>query len=114
MTETIFSKIIRREIPADIVHEDDDVIGFRDINGQAPTHILFIPRRPIATLNDLEPGDAELIGKLVLAATAYAKAQGLADDGYRVVINCGRDGGQSVYHIHLHLLAGRQLVWPPG
>lgn len=114
MTETIFSKIIRREIPADIVHDDDDVIGFRDINGQAPTHILFIPRRPIATLNDLADGDAELIGKLVLAATRYAKAQGLADDGYRLVINCGRDGGQSVYHLHLHLLAGRALTWPPG
>lgn len=114
MTETIFSKIIRREIPADIVFEDDDVIGFRDINGQAPTHILFIPRRAIATLNDLVDSDAELIGKLVLAASRYAREQGFADDGYRVVINCGRDGGQSVYHIHLHLLAGRALAWPPG
>lgn len=114
MSETIFSKIMRREIPADIVHEDDDVVGFRDINGQAPTHILFIPRRPIATLNDIGDGDAELVGKLVVAASRYAREQGFADDGYRVVINCGRDGGQSVYHIHLHLLAGRQLHWPPG
>ena len=114
MTETLFSKIIRREIPADIVHEDEQVLGFRDINGQAPTHILFIPRRPIATLNDLDDGDAELVGQLVLAATRYAKAQGFAEDGYRLVINCGRDGGQSVYHLHLHLLGGRALSWPPG
>ncbi|MEP6882605.1 MAG: histidine triad nucleotide-binding protein [Dokdonella sp.] len=114
MGDTIFSKIIRHEIPADIVHEDDDVIGFRDVNAQAPTHILFIPRKPIATLNDLEEADALLIGKLVLAATAYAKAQGFAEKGYRCVINCNEDGGQSVYHLHLHLLAGRQLAWPPG
>ena len=114
MGDTIFSKIIRREIPADIVHEDDDVIGFRDINGQAPTHIVFIPRKPIATLNDLKESDALLIGKLVLAATAYAKTEGFAGKGYRCVINCNEDGGQSVYHLHLHLLAGRQLTWPPG
>ena len=109
MGDTIFSKIIRREIPADIVHEDEDVLAFRDINGQAPTHILFIPRKPIATLNDLDADDALLIGKLVLAATAYAKAQGFAESGYRCVINCNEDGGQSVYHLHLHLLAGRRL-----
>lgn len=114
MGDTIFSKIIRREIPADIVHEDEDVLAFRDINGQAPTHILFIPRKPIATLNDLDADDALLIGKLVLAATAYAKAQGFAGSGYRCVINCNEDGGQSVYHLHLHLLAGRRLSWPPG
>jgi len=112
--DTIFSKIIRREIPADIVHEDEDVLAFRDINGQAPTHILFIPRKPIATLNDLDADDALLIGKLVLAATAYAKAQGFAESGYRCVINCNEDGGQSVYHLHLHLLAGRRLSWLPG
>ncbi len=112
--DTIFSKIMRREIPADIVYEDDEVFAFRDINGQAPTHILFIPRKSIATLNDLEQADATLIGKLVLAATAYAKAQGFAEKGYRCVINCNEDGGQSVYHLHLHLLAGRQLTWPPG
>ena len=114
MSETIFSKIIRREIPADIVHEDEEVIGFRDISAQAPTHVLFIPRKPVATLNDLEDADALLVGKLVLAATRHAKEQGLADDGYRLVINCNRHGGQSVYHLHLHLLAGRQLSWPPG
>ena len=114
MGETLFSRIIRREIPADIVYEDDEVLAFRDINAQAPTHVLFIPKRPIATLNDLVDGDALLVGKLVLAATRFAKAQGFADDGYRCVVNCNRDGGQSVYHLHLHLLAGRQMTWPPG
>ncbi len=114
MGETIFSKIIRREVPADIVYEDDDVLAFRDINAQAPTHVLFIPRKPIATLNDLGEDDALLIGKLVLAATRFAKAEGFAENGYRCVINCNRDGGQTVFHVHLHLLAGRLLHWPPG
>jgi histidine triad (HIT) family protein len=114
MTQTLFDKIISREIAADIVHEDDHVLGFRDINPQAPVHVLFIPKRPIATLNDLTPDDAELTGRLVLAAAAFAKAQGFAEDGYRTVFNCNSDGGQSVYHIHLHLLAGRRLAWPPG
>ena len=114
MSETIFSKIIRREIPADIVYEDDEVLAFRDINAQAPTHVLFIPRRPISTLNALAASDAELIGKLVLAATGYAKAEGFAEDGYRLVINCNGVGGQTVFHLHLHLLAGRQMHWPPG
>jgi histidine triad (HIT) family protein len=112
--DTIFAKIIRREIPAEIVYEDEDLLAFRDVNAQAPTHILFIPRRPIATLNDLEEGDAMLIGKLVLAATHYARSEGFAEDGYRCVINCNGHGGQSVYHLHLHLLAGRQMTWPPG
>ena len=114
MGDTIFAKIIRREIPADIVYEDEDLLAFRDVNAQAPTHILFIPRRPIATLNDLEESDAALIGKLVLAATRYARSEGFAEDGYRCVINCNGHGGQSVYHLHLHLLAGRQMTWPPG
>ena len=90
MGDTIFSRIIRREIPADIVHEDDEVLGFRDVSPQAPTHVLFIPKREIPTLNDLRPDDATLVGKLVMAATAYAKAQGLAENGYRCVINCNR------------------------
>jgi histidine triad (HIT) family protein len=111
---TLFSKIVRREIPADIVHEDEHVLAFRDINPQAPVHVLFIPKREFATLNDVGADHAELLGRLVLAAAAYAKREGFADDGYRVVMNCGRDGGQSVYHIHLHLLAGRALHWPPG
>ena len=114
MAETLFAKIIRREIPADIVYEDDDVLAFRDIHPQAPVHVLFIPKSPIATLNDLGDNDALAVGKLVIAATRYAKAQGFAEDGYRVVINCNRDGGQTVYHIHLHLLAGRAMQWPPG
>lgn len=114
MSETLFSKIIRREIPADIVYEDDEVLAFRDINPQAPVHVLFIPKKPIATLNDAEEADAALIGKLVLRAVAWAKQQGFAQDGYRCVINCNEHGGQTVFHLHLHLLGGRQLHWPPG
>lgn len=114
MSETLFSKIIRREIPANIVYEDDDVLAFRDIQPQAPVHVLFVPKRAIPTLNDLATEDAALVGKLVLAAAAFAKREGFADDGYRTVFNCNPDGGQSVYHIHLHLLAGRQMTWPPG
>jgi len=114
MTDTLFSRIIRREIPADIVYEDDEVLAFRDIQPQAPIHVLFIPKRPFATLNDLQPEDAALAGRLILAAASYARREGFAEAGYRTVMNCNRDGGQSVYHIHLHLLAGRQLTWPPG
>lgn len=114
MSETIFSKIIRHEIPADIVYEDDDVLGFRDTNPQAPVHVLFIPRQPLATLNDATAADAELLGKLLLAAAAYAKQEGFAEKGYRTVINCNEDGGQTVFHIHVHLLAGRRMHWPPG
>jgi histidine triad (HIT) family protein len=114
MPDTIFDRILRREIPADIVFEDEQVLAFRDVNPQAPVHVLFIPKRPIATLNDLQDDDAELAGRLLLAAAAYARREGFAEAGYRTVINCNRDGGQSVYHIHLHLLAGRALGWPPG
>jgi histidine triad (HIT) family protein len=111
---THFARIIRREIPADIVYEDEEVLAFRDISPQAPVHVLFIPKKPIATLNDLTEEDAALVGRLVLAATRYAKAEGIAEDGYRLVVNCNRHGGQSVYHLHLHLLGGRPLHWPPG
>lgn len=114
MSDTLFGKIIRREIPADIVHEDEHVIAFRDINPQAPVHVLFVPKRAIATLDDLRDGDAELVGRLVLAAAEYARREGFAEAGYRTVFNCNADGGQSVYHIHLHLLAGRRMAWPPG
>jgi len=114
MSETIFSRIIRREIPADIVYEDEHVLAFRDISPKAPVHVLFIPKIPIATLDDLLPEQADLVGRLVIAAAAYARAEGFAGNGYRVVMNCRDDGGQSVDHIHLHLLAGRQLTWPPG
>ena len=111
---TLFAKIIRREIPADIVYEDDDVLAFRDLNPQAPVHVLFVPKRAIATLDEAGPGDAELLGKLLLAAAAYAREQGLAKDGYRTVINCNEHGGQTVFHLHVHLLAGRRMHWPPG
>lgn len=114
MTDTIFAKIVRREIPADIVYEDDDVLAFRDLNPQAPVHVLFIPKRAMATLDDATASDAELLGKLLLAAASYAREQGLAKDGYRTVINTNTHGGQTVFHIHVHLLAGRQMQWPPG
>jgi len=114
MGDTIFGKIIRREIPADIVFEDDEVVGFRDLNPQAPVHVLFIPKKPLPTLNDAGPEDAELLGKVLLAAAAYAKQEGLAEQGYRTVINCNEHGGQTVFHLHVHLLAGRRMAWPPG
>ena len=114
MGDTIFGKIIRREIPADIVYEDDDVLAFRDLNPQAPVHVLFIPKKPIATLNDAAPDDAVLLGKVLLAAANYAKQEGFAEDGYRTVINCNTHGGQTVYHIHMHVLGQRQMNWPPG
>jgi histidine triad (HIT) family protein len=114
MGDTIFGKIVRREIPADIVYENDDVLAFRDLNPQAPIHVLFVPKRAIATLNDATPADAELLGKLMLAAADYAKAQDFDKDGYRVVINCNEHGGQTVFHLHVHLLAGRRMHWPPG
>ena len=114
MSDTLFSKIIRREIPADIVYEDAHVVGFRDIHPQAPVHVLFVPREPVPTLDDLRPDQAELAGRLVLAAAEYARREGFAQAGYRTVINCRDDGGQTVYHIHLHLLAGRAMAWPPG
>jgi len=112
--DTIFGKIVKREIPADIVYEDDDVLAFRDLNPQAPVHVLFIPKRAIATLDEATDADAELLGKLLLAAAAYAREQGLAEQGYRTVVNCNTHGGQTVFHLHVHLLAGRQMHWPPG
>ncbi|MBS0569742.1 MAG: histidine triad nucleotide-binding protein [Proteobacteria bacterium] len=114
MGDTLFDKIIRREIPANIVYEDEEILAFRDIAPQAPAHVLFIPKKAIATLNDATDADAALLGRLMLAAARWAKSQGLADDGYRVVMNCNEKGGQTVFHIHLHLLAGRQMHWPPG
>lgn len=111
--KTLFQKIADREIPADLVHEDDRCIAFRDIHPMAPTHILVVPRKPIPTLDDLAEDDEALVGHLFLVAQRLAAQEGLTG-GYRTVINCGRDGGQSVYHIHLHLLGGRKLSWPPG
>jgi histidine triad (HIT) family protein len=112
-TETIFSKIIRKEIPADIVYEDNLAIAFRDVNPQAPVHILVIPKEPIAKISDAEPKDHALMGHLLLTVKRVAEQVGLAN-GYRVVINSGEDGGQTVNHLHLHILGGRQMTWPPG
>lgn len=114
MTDTIFGKIARGEIPADLVYEDDDLVAFRDISPQAPVHLLIIPRKPIPTLNDAGPEDAELIGKLFLAAARVAKQAGIAEQGYRTVVNCNAAAGQTVFHLHLHVLGGRPLQWPPG
>ena len=113
-TDTLFSKIINREIKADIVYEDDTVLAFRDINPQAPTHILIVPKKPIATLNDLGDEDQKLIGQLVLVAKSIAEDQGVAKDGYRLIMNCNEAAGQTVFHIHLHLMGGRSFAWPPG
>ena len=108
--DTLFGKIIRREIPADIVYEDEDLIAFRDIAPQAPVHVLFVPKTPVATLDDLQPSQAGLVGRLVIAAAEYARQQGFAKDGYRVVMNCNGHGGQTVFQLHLHLLAGAPLA----
>ena len=112
--ETIFDKIINKEIPAEIVYETDQVLAFKDINPQAPIHVLFIPKIQIKTINDIHEDQATLIGQLYLAAKNYAKQIGEDQNGYRVVMNCNKNGGQEVYHIHLHFLAGRQMHWPPG
>ena len=114
MAETIFGRIAAGEIPADIVYQDDDLVAFRDVNPQAPTHVLIIPRKPIATLNDVEADDAVLIGKLLLAAKRVAEQEGIAKAGYRTVINCNSAAGQTVFHLHLHVLGGRPMQWPPG
>ena len=114
MTDCLFCKIIRGDIPGDIVYQDDQVIGFNDINPVAPHHVLFVPRKHIRTVNDLESNDAELVGRLYLAAQQVAAQRGVADEGYRTVMNCNAGAGQTVFHIHLHLLAGRSLGWPPG
>jgi len=106
---TLFHNIIRREIPADVVYEDDELIAFRDIAPQAPVHVLFVPKRSFATLNDVPENEAAIIGRLAAAAARYAKAQGFAENGYRLVMNCNQDGGQTVFQIHLHLLAGAPL-----
>lgn len=114
MNDCIFCKIAAGEIPADIVYDDGEVLAFRDINPEAPVHLLLIPRRHIATLNDLNEADAALVGRLYLAGQQIAAELGVAESGYRTVINCNRDAGQLVFHIHMHLLAGRELGWPPG
>ncbi len=114
MTECLFCKMIAGEIQPDTVYETDDVLAFRDINPQAPTHVLVIPKRHIATINDIGTGDTELIGKLYLAAAKVARDAGFAEEGYRAVMNCNGRAGQTVFHLHLHVLGGRDLNWPPG
>ncbi len=114
MSNCIFCKIIAGEIPAEKLYEDDNVLAFRDIQAQAPLHALIIPKQHIATINDLQPNNAELIGQMFLAAKQIAKAEGYAESGYRTVMNCGEAAGQTVFHLHLHVLAGRDLSWPPG
>ncbi len=106
---TIFSKIIAREIPADIVYEDDLVLAFRDIAPQAPTHVLIVPKKEIATADDVAPEDEAALGRLFLAAAKIARAEGIADAGYRLIVNCREHGGQEVYHLHMHILGGRAL-----
>lgn len=115
MPETIFSKIIKREIPADIVFESENILAFRDINPKAPTHILIIPKIEIPTIREIKGTEhAELLGEMFDAANQIAKSEGIYDDGFRLVFNCGENGGQEVYHIHMHLLGGRKMTWPPG
>ena len=110
----LFCKILAGEIPADIVYESDSALAFRDINPNAPTHVLIIPRKHIATINDIDPDDQQVVGSLFSAAREIAEKEGHADAGYRVTMNCNESAGQTVFHIHLHLLGGRSFSWPPG
>ena len=112
--DTIFGKIIRKEIPAEIVYETDDVLAFRDINPIAPVHVLIIPKKPVASVAHATDADAQLLGILMLAAAEVARREGLLENGYRVVTNIGSDGGQTVFHLHLHVIGGRKMEWPPG
>ena len=112
--DTVFARILRKEIPATVVHEDAHCVAFRDIAPQAPTHVLVIPRKPIAKLSDATAADKELLGHLLLTAVDVARKEGLVKDGYRVVVNEGARGGQAVPHLHLHVLGGRDFKWPPG
>ncbi|UCE76141.1 MAG: histidine triad nucleotide-binding protein [Gammaproteobacteria bacterium] len=114
MTDCLFCKMVSGEIAPDKVFEDDDVLAFRDISPQAPTHVLVVPKRHVATLNELDGESAGLVGKMVLAAAEVARREGFAEQGYRTIMNCNADGGQTVFHIHLHLLGGRVMGWPPG
>jgi len=114
MEDCLFCKIITGDIPADKVYETDKILAFRDINPQAPIHILIIPKIHLSTLNDIEPQHGEVVGELVRTASEIAKKEGIAEVGYRTTFNCNEAGGQTVYHIHLHLLGGRTFSWPPG
>jgi len=114
LTDTLFARIARGEIPAQIVYQDEAVTAFHDINPVAPTHILIVPNKIIPTMNDATDDDAALLGRLLLTAQKLARQTGIAEGGYRLVLNCNPDGGQSVYHLHIHLLGGRKMTWPPG
>ena len=111
---TIFDKIINKEIPADIVYETDNILAFKDINPIAPIHILIIPKHTISTVNDISDTDSKVLSELLLSAKKIAKKMKIDKNGYRIIINCNEDGGQTVYHLHLHLIGGRKLSWPPG
>jgi histidine triad (HIT) family protein len=112
--DCLFCRMVAGDISPDIVFEDEHVLAFRDIQPQAPVHVLVIPKKHVTSLNDLEPADTELAGRLVLAAQRVARDLGIADDGFRIVSNCNRNGGQTVWHVHVHVLGGRQMRWPPG
>jgi histidine triad (HIT) family protein len=112
--DCLFCRIVAKNIPADILYEDDQVVAFRDINPQAPTHILIIPRQHIATLNAIESEHDSLLGHMVLTAKKLAAQEGISENGYRLIMNCNDDGGQTVFHIHMHVVGGRRLSWPPG
>ncbi len=114
MQDCLFCQIVEKEIPAEIVFENDKLLAFKDIDQQAPVHILIIPKEHITTMNDLNSNHKELIGDILLAAKRLALEYNISEDGYRIVFNCNKKGGQVVYHIHLHLLGGRQMKWPPG
>ncbi len=114
MNDCLFCKIRDGEIPATTIYEDDDVLAFEDVNPQAPTHVLIIPKKHISTVNDLQDDDAALVGRLYLAAKKITADTGVAEDGYRLVMNCNEKAGQTVFHLHLHVLAGRNMTWPPG
>jgi histidine triad (HIT) family protein len=114
MSDCLFCRIVKREIPASIVYEDDQVVAFNDINPQAPTHVLVVPKRHIASLNDLQAEDDQIVGEMVRRAATLAKERGLSERGFRTVFNTNRDAGQTVFHIHLHLVGGRTMTWPPG
>ena len=114
MTDCLFCKMVSGDIQPDVVYETDSVLAFRDINPQAPTHVLIIPKQHITSINDLQENDQTTVGKLYTAAKHIAAEEGIDNTGYRVVMNCGEDGGQTVWHIHLHLLGGRRMTWPPG
>ncbi len=114
MSDCLFCKIVAKEIPSKVVFEDGETVAFEDVNPQAPVHLLVVPRRHVATLNDLAPADDALLGRLQRVAARLASERGIAERGFRTVMNCNREAGQSVFHLHLHLLGGRPMAWPPG